>query len=153
MSFEKAKAHLEKFSLADKVVELGESSATVELAAKAIGCDSAHIAKTLSFGVGDKTVLVVTAGDAKVDNAKFKGFFGVKAKMLSFDEVESRVGHGVGGVCPFGVNTGVEIYLDDCMKRFEYIYPACGSSNSCVKLTLSELETASGGTWVDVCKL
>ncbi len=154
MSFEKAKAHLEKMGLSQNVMELGESSATVELAAKAIGCDAAHIAKTLSFKVGEGAVLVVAAGDAKVDNAKFKAFFGTKAKMLTFDEVEPLIGHGVGGVCPFGINEGIDVYLDESMKRFTYIYPACGSSNSCVKLTMDELEKASGcKAWIDVCKL
>lgn len=154
MSFEKATKHLEKYGLDGNVMELGESSATVELAAKAIGCDCAHIAKTLSFAVDTRTVLIVTAGDAKIDNAKYKAYFGTKAKMLCFDDVERLVGHGVGGVCPFGVNSGVEVYLDECLKRFEYIYPACGSSNSCVKLSINELEKASEyKQWIDVCKL
>ncbi len=153
MSFEKAKNHLEKFGFGDRIQQFDVSSATVELAAAALGCDGAHIAKTLSFGVSEeRTVLIVTAGDTKVNNGKFKSFFGVKAKMLGFDEVEAKIGHGVGGVCPFGVNDGVEVYLDESMKRFDIIYPACGSSNSAVKLSIADLERCSGfKAWVDVC--
>ena len=152
MSFEKAKSHLEKCGFGDRVIEFDVSSATVELAAKALGCDGAHIAKTLSFAIGEeKSVLIVTAGDTKVNNGKFKSFFGVKAKMLSFDEVEEKIGHAVGGVCPFGVNEGVVIYLDESMKRFDTIYPACGSSNSAVKLSTDELEKCCDfKAWVDV---
>ena len=153
MSFEKAKEHLAKFGLEDKVRRFDVSSATVALAAKALGCDEAHIAKTLSFTVGEGAVLIVTSGDTKIDNAKFKVFFGTKAKMLSPDEVEKKIGHAVGGVCPFGINGGVKVYLDESMKRFERIFPACGSSDSCVELSIEELERCSGYTaWVDVCK-
>ena len=152
MSFDKAKSHLEKFGLGDKVRTFETSSATVALAAQALGCMEAHIAKTLSFAVSeDRTVLIVTAGDTKVNNGKFKAFFGVKAKMLAFEEVEEKIGHAVGGVCPFGVNDGVEVYLDESMKRFEKIYPACGSGNSAVELTIPELEKCSlFKSWVDV---
>ena len=155
MSFEKAKAHLEKFGLADRIKEFDVSSATVELAAAALGCDGAHICKSLSFRVSeDRVVLVLTSGDCKVDNSKYKAFFGKKATMLGFDEVEAIIGHGVGGVCPFGINDGVEVYLDESMKRFEKMYPACGSSNSAVELTISELEKCSGyKEWIDVCKM
>lgn len=153
MSFEKAKAHLEKYGFGERIKQFDVSSATVELAAEALGCDGAHIAKTLSFAVSEeRTVLIVTAGDTKVNNGKYKAFFGVKAKMLSFEEVESKIGHAVGGVCPFGVNDGVEIYLDESMKRFDVIYPACGSSNSAVELSIPELEKCSEyKAWVDVC--
>ncbi len=154
MSFEIAKAHLEKFGFADRIKVFDVSSATVELAAAALGCDGAHICKSLSFKVDEeRTVLVLTSGDCKVDNAKYKAFFGKKATMLSFEEVEQKIGHGVGGVCPFGINEGVEVYLDESMKRFERIYPACGSSNSAVELTVPELEACSGyKEWIDVCK-
>ena len=152
MSFEKAKKHLEKYGFEGRVREFDTSSATVALAAQALGCEEAHIAKTLSFAVSEeRTVLIVTAGDTKVNNGKFKAFFGVKAKMLAFEEVEGKIGHAVGGVCPFGVNEGVEVYLDESMKRFEKIYPACGSSNSAVELSPDELEKCSGcKAWVDV---
>ena len=152
MSFEKAKKHLEKYGFESRIKEFDTSSATVALAAQALGCEEAHIAKTLSFAVSEeRTVLVVTAGDTKVNNGKFKAFFGVKAKMLAFEEVEAKIGHAVGGVCPFGVNEGVEVYLDESMKRFEKIYPACGSSNSAVELSIEELEKCSEfKSWVDV---
>lgn len=154
MSIEKAKAYLESrdFDLG-RIIEFDTSSATVELAAQALGCEAARIAKSITFGVHGGAVLIVAAGDTKIDNAKFKAFFGVKAKMLTPDEVADMVGHTVGGVCPFGVNDGVKVYLDESLKRFEAVYPACGSSNSCVKLFLSELEELSGSLgWIDVCK-
>ena len=154
MSIEKAKNYLEKFNAADRVIEFEVSSATVELAAKAIGCDPCMIAKSLTFGVNGKAVMIVAAGDAKVDNHKYKEFFGTKSKMLTPDEVETLIGHKVGGVCPFGINNGVDVYLDISMKRFDYIYPAAGSSNSAIKLTMDELEKFSGAkAWIDVCKL
>lgn len=154
MSLERAKAHLEKFGFGDKIRVFDTSSATVELAAKAIGCEPELIAKTLSFAVGENTILIVTSGDCKVDNAKYKAFFGTKAKMLTFDEVESKIGHAVGGVCPFGVKENVKVYLDESMKRFDKVYPACGSDNSCAELTIPELEKCSGfEAWVDVCKI
>lgn len=153
MAFEKAKEHLKKFGLEDRIMVFETSSATVELAAEAVGCEPARIAKTLSFLVEDGCILVVAAGDARVDNKKYKAQFHTKAKMLSFEEVEERIGHGVGGVCPFGVKEGVKVYLDESLKRFERVYPACGSSNSAVELTLPELERASGcEAWIDVCK-
>ena len=155
MAIEKAKAYLATLGLADRVMEFDVSSATVELAAAALGCDGAHICKSLSFRVSeDRVVLVLTSGDCKVDNSKYKAYFGKKATMLSFDEVEEIIGHGVGGVCPFGINDGVEVYLDESMKRFEKMYPACGSSNSAVELTIPELEKCSGyKEWIDVCKM
>ncbi len=152
MSVEAVRAHLAAFGLSDRVMEFEVSSATVELAAQAIGCEPAHIAKTLSFDVEGEAVLIVTAGDRKIDNPKFKAQFHTKAKMLSFDEALSRIGHAVGGVCPFAVNDGVAVYLDESLRRFEIVYPAAGSASSAVKLTTAELEKASGGTWVDVCK-
>ncbi len=153
MSFEKAKAYLDKKGLGDRVQTFEVSSATVELAAKAVGCEPERIAKTLSFLVDGKAVLILAAGDAKVDNHKYKETFHTKAKMLSPDQVTELVGHQIGGVCPFGVKEGVEVYLDESLKRFPVVYPACGSPNSAVKLTVPELESCSGYlSWVDVCK-
>lgn len=134
-------------------MEFATSSATVELAAEAVGCEPARIAKTLSFKVGDTPVLIVAAGDAKIDNPKYKAQFHTKAKMLTREEVEEKIGHAVGGVCPFAVNEGVEIYLDESLKRFETVYPAAGSSNSAIQMTMEELEKYSGSSrWIDVCK-
>ena len=152
MSVEAVRAHLAVFGLEDRVMEFALSSATVELAAVAVGCEPARIAKTLSFDVGGEAVLIVTAGDRKIDNPKFKAQFHTKAKMLSPDDALSRIGHAVGGVCPFAVHDGVQIYLDDSLRRFDTVYPAAGSASSAVRLTPAELETASGGTWSDVCK-
>jgi prolyl-tRNA editing enzyme YbaK/EbsC (Cys-tRNA(Pro) deacylase) len=153
MSFDRAKEYLKQFGLESHVMEFDVSSATVELAAEAVGCEPARIAKTLSFQVGDESILIVAAGDARIDNSKYKAYFHTKAKMLPFDEVEEKIGHAVGGVCPFGVKEGVKVYLDTSLKRFESVYPACGSSNSAVKLTMEELERSSGYTaWIDVCK-
>ena len=152
MSFEKAKAHLSKFGLEDNIMEFDVSSATVPLAAAALGCQPGQIGKTLSFLVDEKPLLIVVAGDAKVDNKKFKAIFGKRPKMIAFEDVEGIIGHGVGGVCPFGINEGVPVYLDDSVKRFEIIHPAAGSSNSAVRLTIAQLEEASGfEKWVDVC--
>lgn len=154
MSFTRAKDHLENFGLADRIMEFDTSSATVELAAEAVGCEPARIAKTLSFAVDDRVVLIVCAGDARVSNPKFKAVFHTKPKMLKAEEAEERIGHAVGGVCPFAVNDGCDVYLDASLRRFETVYPACGSSNSAVRLALEELERATpGSTWVDVCKL
>ncbi|MBO7216750.1 MAG: YbaK/EbsC family protein [Clostridia bacterium] len=153
MSVEKATSHLKEFGLEDKIMLFDVSSATVAEAAQAIGCKEAEIAKSLSFLIDEKPVLVVAAGDGKIDNGKFKAFFHTKAKMLSFESVEPLIGHGVGGVCPFGINDGVAVYLDVSLKRFETVYPACGNAASAVKLTLEELEKASRYIeWVDVCK-
>ena len=137
----------------ERVMELEVSSATVDLAAQALGVDGNRIAKTLSFSVDGKPVLVVAAGDARIDNAKFKGFFHTKAKMLSHEEAAQLIGHAVGGVCPFAVNEGVVVYLDESLKRFQTVFPACGSGNSAIELTIPELEEHSGSLqWVDVCK-
>ena len=153
MSVEKVKAYLAPYGVNDRIREFDVSSATVELAAQAVGCEPARIAKTLSFMADQKAVLIVAAGDAKVDNHKYKEQFHTKAKMLSPDEVTELVGHSVGGVCPFGVKEGVAVYLDESLKRFDVVYPACGSASSAVKLTIPELETASGYLgWIDVCK-
>lgn len=154
MAFDKGKVHLEKFGLADRVMEFAVSSATVEAAAIAVGSSEAEIAKTLSFLVGEKPILIVTAGDAKIDNKKYKGEFHAKAKMIPFENVEEIIGHAAGGVCPFGIKEGIDVYLDESLKRFEFVYPACGSGNSAVKLTIPELERSSGYLkWLDVCKL
>lgn len=153
MSIEKVKDYFGQYGMAGRVLEFPVSSATVELAAQALGCEPGRIAKTLSFLVGARAVLIVAAGDAKVDNHKYKAQFGVKAKMLSADEVTELVGHAVGGVCPFAVNEGVTVYLDESLKRFDTVYPACGSSNSAIELTIPELEQYSGfAGWIDVCK-
>lgn len=153
MAIEKVRAYFEGHGMGRRVLEFEVSSATVELAAQALGCEPCRIAKTLSFLVDGHAVLVVAAGDAKIDNPKFKARFATKAKMLAPDEVETLVGHAVGGVCPFAVNEGVEVYLDVSLKRFETVFPACGSSNSAIELTIGELEEHSGFTdWVDVCK-
>lgn len=153
MSLVKAKEVLQKYGLEDRIMEFDVLSSTVKEAAKAINCKEEEIAKTLSFIVEDKPILIVVAGDSKIDNSKFKTEFKTKAKMIPIDNVEEIIGHAVGGVCPFGVNKNVDVYLDDSLKRFEIIYPACGSSNSAVKLTLDELEkTSNYKKWIDVCK-
>lgn len=153
MAIEKVKAYFEQYQMADRIQEFDVSSATVELAAAALHCEPQRIAKTLSFMVDDRAVLVVAAGDAKIDNPKYKAQFGKKAKMLSPEEAETLVGHAVGGVCPFAVNEGVDVYLDVSLKRFETVFPACGSSNSAIELTIPELEEYSKYLkWVDVCK-
>ena len=153
MSIERVRAYLEPLGMANKIQEFSVSSATVELAAQALGVEGARIAKTLSFLVEDRAVLLVAAGDARVDNPKFKAFFHTKAKMLTPEQVVELVGHAVGGVCPFGVNPGVKVYLDESLKRFETVFPACGSSNSAIELTIPELERLSGSdAWVDLCK-
>ena len=153
MAIEKVKAYFYPLGLADRIQEFSISSATVALAAQALHCEECRIAKTLSFHLADKTILIVTAGDMKIDNAKFKALFNAKAKMLTFDEVEPLIGHGVGGVCPFAVNDGVTVYLDVSLKRFATVFPACGSANSAIELTPDELEKyANSKTWIDVCK-
>lgn len=153
MAVENVKAYFKQYGMEDKVLEFSVSSATVELAAEALHCEPQRIAKTLSFLVADHPILIVAAGDAKVDNHKFKERFATKAKMLSPDQVEELVGHPVGGVCPFAVKDGVTVYLDVSLKRFETVFPACGSANSAIELTISQLENYSGYTeWVDVCK-
>ena len=153
MSLERAMAHLNQFGLGERVKLFDVSSATVELAAQAVGCEPAHIAKTLSFLLPEGPVLILAAGDARVDNSKYKARFHTKAKMIPHDQVEELIGHAVGGVCPFGVNEGVPVWLDESLHRFDIVYPAAGTSNSAVKLTIGELESASQAQgWVDVCK-
>ena len=154
MSYEKAKAHLEKYNLADRIQLFDVSSATVELAAQAVGVEGARIAKTLSFRVDNNYILILAAGDARIDNKKYKAAFHKKAAMPSADEVLEHVGHPVGGVCPFGIKDGVTVYLDESLKRFDIVYPAAGTGNSAVKLSIDELYTCSEAVgWVDVCKL
>lgn len=153
MSFERARAYLEERGLADRVMVFDESSATVAQAARAAGTSEGEIVKTLSFLVGDGAVLVCAAGDTKIDNPKFKATFHTKAKMIPGNRVEELVGHAPGGVCPFAVAAGTPVYLDESIRRFEFVYPACGDSNSAVRLTPAELERAVGSAqWVDVCK-
>ena len=154
MAIDKVKDYFKEKGMEDRILEFEVSSATVALAAQALNCEENRIAKTLSFHVGEKVVLIVAAGDAKIDNPKYKAFFGTKAKMLSFEEAEPLIGHAVGGVCPFAVNEGVEVYLDQSLQRFTTVFPACGSSNSAIELTLPELELYSGYLqWIDVCKI
>lgn len=153
MSIEKVKSYFAEYGMEERILEFPVSSATVELAAQALNCEPKRIAKTLSFRVGEQAILVVAAGDARVDNAKYKNRFGVKAKMLSHEEAAEMIGHAVGGVCPFAVKEGVAVYLDESLKRFPTVFPAAGSSNSAIELTIAELETYSRFTaWVDVCK-
>lgn len=153
MSIERVKAYFGQYGIEERIQELDESSATVELAAAALHCEPQRIAKTLSFMIDGHAVLVVAAGDAKVDNHKYKEQFGTKAKMLTPEEAVTLVGHAVGGVCPFAVNEGVDVYLDLSLKRFETVFPACGSGNSAIELTIPELEQYSRyNKWIDVCK-
>ena len=153
MAIEKVKENFAQFGIADRVQEFEVSSATVELAAQALNCEPCRIAKTLSFMVDGHAILIVAAGDAKIDNPKYKAQFGTKVKMLTSDEAETLIGHAVGGVCPFGVNPGVTVHLDESLRRFETVFPACGSASSAIELTIPELERYSNSLgWVDVCK-
>lgn len=153
MSIEKVRNYFKNFNLHSRIIEFDVSSATVDLAAQALGCEGKRIAKSLAFMVNERPILIVAAGDAKIDNAKFKQIFETKAKMLSFDQVEGLIGHAVGGVCPFAVNENVRIFLDESLKRFKTVFPACGSSNSAIELNLEELEMLCDfEQWVDVCK-
>lgn len=153
MAIEKVREYFKAFGMEDRILEFDVSSATVELAAQAVGCEPERIAKTLSFMLPEGPILIVAAGDAKIDNRKFKDQFHTKAKMLTPDEVVEFVGHAIGGVCPFGINEGVTVYLDESLKRFETVFPACGSSNSAIELTIPDLEKYSGySAWIDVCK-
>ena len=154
MSVDRVKESLKNFGAQDRIIETDLSSATVELAARALGCEGARIAKTLSFRTPEGVILIVAAGDARIDNKKYKARFGCKAAMLKADEVEESIGYAVGGVCPFGVNEGVMIYLDASLKRFDTVFPAAGSANSAIELTLPELEQFSRAKeCVDVCKI
>lgn len=153
MSYLKAKQHLEKYNLESRIIEFSSSTATVALAAEQVGVTEGEIAKSMSFIVNDNPILVIVAGDKKIDNHKYKDEFKVKAKMISFDDVETLIGHKAGGVCPFGINDNVRVYLDLSLKKYEYVYPACGTSNTAVKLLINELEKASKYIkWIDVCK-
>ena len=153
MSIEKVRNYLKQFNKDNDIQEMDESTATVELAAIALGTEEARIAKSLSFYNGDGAMVIVVAGDAKIDNRRFKDYFGFKAKMLSPDDTEKFTGHVIGGVCPFALSENVKVYLDESMKRFETMFPACGSGNSAIELTISELEeTSKCNTWVNVCK-
>lgn len=153
MSIEAVREYFKKFNMEDRIIELEKSSATVELAALALNCEPARIAKTLSFHLEKCPILILTAGDVKIDNKKYKEKFGTKAKMLSYEEAETLIGHGVGGVCPFGIKEGVKVYLDNSLKRFKTVYPAAGSSNSAIELNLDELEKYSNSLeWIDVTK-
>lgn len=153
MSLEKAKKYLQEKGYADHIIELIESSATVQLAAEALGVEPGMIAKTMSFLISEQPILILTMGTARIDNHKFKETFHTKAKMIPFDDVERLIGHAPGGVCPFGILPGIPVYLDESLKQYETVYPAAGNDHSAVKLTTSELEEVSGyEKWVDVCK-
>lgn len=154
MAFDIAAEYLTKKGYAERIKVFDVSSATVELAAAAVGTQPARIAKSLTFFVDGHAIMVLCAGDAKVDNRKYKETFHTKAKMLSPQEVHDLIGHDIGGVCPFGIKDGVDVYLDESLKRFDLVYPACGSGNSAVELSVEELAEVSGYIdWVDVCKL
>lgn len=153
MAIEKAKCYLKQWNMDERILEFDVSSATVALAAAALGCEGKRIAKTLSFKIEEQPILIVTAGDAKIDNKKYREQYGAKAKMLNPEEVETMIGHAVGGVCPFGIDEGVTVYLDESLRRFETVFPACGSDNSAIELTIPELEELSRyKSWVNVCK-
>lgn len=153
MSIEKGREYFRQFGMEEKILEFSVSSATVELAAQALGVEGARIAKTLSFMVGEQPVLILMAGDVKVDNPKYKAVFHTKAKMMTPEQLEEYVGHQIGGVCPFGIKDGVDVYLDESLKRFNTVFPACGSSNSAIELTIPELEKYSNfKEWIDVSK-
>lgn len=154
MAIEKVKEYFRQFGMEDKVLEFTVSSATVELAAQALGVEGARIAKSMSFKIGEEPILIIAAGDARVDNRKYKDTFQTKAKMLTPEEVDKFIGHSIGGVCPFAINDSVTVYLDESLKRFETVFPACGSSNSAIELTIPELEKYSNyKEWIDVTKL
>ncbi len=154
MAIEKVREYFRTLGIEDRILEFDVSSATVDLAAQAVGCEPARIAKTLSFYVGDRVALIVAAGDARIDNPKFKAVFHTKAKMLKADDAERLIGHAVGGVCPFAVADTCDVYLDESLRHFETVFPACGSSSSAIELTLDELERAAAPVgWIDVCKL
>lgn len=153
MAIDKVKEYFKQYNMEDKIKEFDVSSATVELAARALGCDGKRIAKSLTFLVDDKAIMIIAAGDAKIDNPKYKAIFSTKAKMLSYEQVEEYIGHTVGGVCPFAIKDSVTVYLDESLKRFDTVFPPCGSSNSAIELTIPELEKYSNYTsWIDVCK-
>lgn len=153
MSIEKVRKYFSEYGIEDKILEFEVSSATVELAAQAVGTEPERIAKTMSFWINEQPILILLAGDVKIDNPKYKAEFHTKAKMISFEDVEPVIGHGVGGVCPFAVNDGITVYLDESLKRFDTVFPAAGSSNSAIELTIAELEKYSRfEKWIDVSK-
>ncbi len=153
MSIEAVRAYFDTWGITDRILEPEHSSATVELAAEALGCEPARIAKSLSFLIGESPIIIVVSGESKIDNKRYKEHFGAKAKMIPFDEVESYIGHAPGGVCPFAVKEGVKVYLDESLKRFATVYPAAGSGNSAIEMNMEELEKyAMASGWVDVCK-
>lgn len=153
MAIEKVKAFFRQYGMEDRILEMKDSTATVDLAAQALGVEPDRIAKTLSFKLEDKAILIVTSGCARIDNPKYKALFHSKAKMLAFEEVEPMIGHAVGGVCPFGINEGIDVYLDESLKKYETVFPACGSDNSAIELTIPELEKYSGAiSFIDVTK-
>lgn len=153
MSYAKVKDYFEQYGMQDRVRLLDDSSATVELAAKALNCEESRIAKTISLLCVDESILIVTSGDKKIDNSKYRQEFGIKAKMIPYEQVESLIGHSVGGVCPFAINSGVKVYLDESLKRFDTVFPACGSSNSVIELSIEELVKYSNSIkWIDVSK-
>ena len=153
MSLDKAKEYLSARGMAEHIIELKQSSATVQLAAEALGCEPGRIAKTLSFLQGEQAVLIITEGTARIDNRKYKDTFQTKAVMIPAEQVEEKIGHAPGGVCPFGINPGVQVYLDQSLKKYDVVYPAAGNDHSAVKLNIKELEQCSGSLkWIDVCK-
>ena len=153
MAIEKVKEYFKQWNIENRILEFEVSSATVELAAQALNCEPKRIAKTLSFMLGNKCILIVAAGDARIDNTKYKLQFGTKAKMTASDEAAALIGHAVGGICPFGVNNGIVTYLDISLKRFTTVFPACGSSNSAIELSIDELvKYSDADSWIDVCK-
>lgn len=152
MSFEKAKEHLKKFGYEDRIITFTQVSKTVEQASQLVGCSEGEIAKTLSFLVGSDPIVIVTSGDAKISNSKYKQEFGTKARMVSYDQVEALIGHEVGGVCPFGLNDGVKVYLDVSLREYNIVYPACGDYYSAVRLSPTDFEKlVKVEKWVDVC--
>ncbi len=154
MAIDKVKEYFKQFGIENRILEFDVSSATVELAAQALGCEPERIAKSLTFKVNDECIMIIAAGDVKIDNPKYKATFQCKATMLSADEALEFTGHAVGGICPFAIKDGCKVYLDESLKRFDFVYPACGSSNSAIKLTIEELEKYSDYiSWVDVCKI
>ncbi len=153
MAIENVRKYMQQYGIEERIMEFEVSSATVELAAQALHCEPGRIAKTLSFMVEDAPILIVTAGDVKIDNHKYKTYFGKKAKMLTPDEVVEKIGHAIGGVCPFGIKEGVKVYLDESLRKYDTVFPACGSSNSAIELTIEELEKYTPyEAWIDVCK-
>lgn len=152
MALEKAEAYLKQAGFADRIIKLEQSTATVDLAATALGVEPGMIAKTMSFYQEEQVILILTEGTARIDNRKYKDTFHIKAKMIPFEEVEAAVGHAPGGVCPFGIKEGITVYLDESLKQFETVYPAAGDDHSAVRLSVTELAQITGASWVDVCK-